>query len=284
MTTDFQRGREALGARLRQLRAEAGLSGREVGRRLDWPPSKVSKLENGKQTPTPADLDAWALAVGQPEAAAELKGRLNGLETSYRSWRRQLATGHRARQEEALAHQRRTELIRAYESTVIHGMFQTPEYARHLLLNNADLRGTPRDTEAAVQARMRRQELLYEPGHVFHAVLWEGALRVLPCPVDVMIGQLDRLSGLIGLSTVKLGVVPFGAQMSVTPRHGFWIYDHRLVIVETVNAELWLDDADDLTLYERVWQRLDQAAVYGRHARRLMALARASLETPRAIS
>ena len=279
MTTDFQRARESLGARLRELRTEAGLSGREMSRRLNWPPSKVSKLETGQQTPVPADLEAWARALGNAGAASELKGRLRGLETSYRSWRRQLATGHRARQDEALVQQRAAGTIRAYESSVIPGMFQTPEYARYLLLHNADLRQTLRDTDAAVRARMKRQELLYEPNHLFRALLWEGALRVLPCPTDVMAGQLDRLSGLIGMSTVTLGIVPFGAYMTVTPRHGFWIYDERLVIVETINAELWLDDTDDIALYGRVWERLDQVAVYGRGAQRLISLARSNLET-----
>ena len=279
MTTDFQRARESLGARLRELRTEAGLSGREMGRRLEWPPSKVSKLETGKQTPAPSDLEAWARAVGNADAGAELKGRLRGLETSYRSWRRQLTTGHRARQDEALVEQRAAGTIRAYESSVVPGIFQTPDYARHLLIHNAELRQTPRDTEAAVRARMKRQELLYEPNHMVRALIWEGALRVLPCPVDVMMGQLDRLAGLIGMSTVTLGIVPFGASMTVTPRHGFWIYDERLVIVETINAEMWLDDSDDIALYGRVWDRLDQVAVYGRAAQRLISLARSGLET-----
>ncbi|MFJ6212123.1 helix-turn-helix domain-containing protein [Streptomyces sp. NPDC092296] len=278
MTTDFQRAREALGARLRELRTEAGFSGREMARRLEWPPSKVSKLETGKQTPTLQDLETWAHSAQQPQAASELKGRLRGLETSYRSWRRQLTTGHRGRQDEALAQQRATKTIRAYESSVIPGLFQTPDYARHLLIHNADLRNTPRDTEAAVRARMKRQQVLYEPGRKFHALLWEGALRVLTCPPDVMAGQLDRLTGIIGLSTVTLGIVPLGAPMTVTPRHGFWIYDERLVIVETINAEMWLDDTDDIALYGRVWDRLDRAAVYGRGAHRLIAVARAALE------
>jgi transcriptional regulator with XRE-family HTH domain len=278
VTTDFQRGREALGTRLRELRTEGGHSGREMSRLLGWPPSKVSKLETGKQTPTPSDLEAWAAASGAPEAASELKGRLRGLETSYRSWRRQLSTGHHARQDEALAQQRSAEVVRAYECTVIPGLFQTPEYARYLLGHNADLRGTPRDTEAAVRARMKRQEVLYEPGTHFHALLWEGALRVLISPVDVMADQLDRLTGLIGMSTVTLGIIPFNAPMTITPRHGFWMYDERLVIVETLNAELWLDDSDDLRLYRRVWDRLAEAAVYGRAARRLIARAAAALD------
>jgi transcriptional regulator with XRE-family HTH domain len=278
VSTDFQHARVALGARLRELRTEAGLSGRDMAARCRWQPSKVSKLENGRQTPTPADLDVWAQAVGQPETAAELKGRLAGMELTYRSWRRQLAGGHRARQETAAAEHIASRLIRAYEATVIPGIFQTADYARHLFTHNADLRQTPRDTEDAVRARMKRQATLYDPGHEFRAILWEGALHVRICPPDVLAAQLDRLAGLIGLDTVKLGIVPFTADLTITPRHGFWIYDERLVVVETLNAEMWLDDQADIELYGKAWQRLDAAAKYGRTAHRLIARARAAID------
>ncbi|MFI1380783.1 helix-turn-helix domain-containing protein [Embleya sp. NPDC020886] len=277
MSTDYQRAREALGARLRELRTENGTSGRALAHRLGWPPSKVSKLETGRQTPTVADLDAWSEAVGQPGLAGELKGRLRGLETNIRSWRRQLAAGHRPRQDEALVQERATRLVRAYESSVVPGLLQTAEYARHLLLLNAELRRTPRDTEAAVRARMRRQEVLYERGHMFHAVLWEGAIRALICPPQVMAGQLDRLMGVIGLDTVKLGIVPLDTPMTVTPRHGFWVYDTRLVIVETIHTEIWLDDKADIDLYLKVWRQLDDAAVYGARAHQVITRARAAL-------
>lgn len=278
MSTDFQQARVALGVRLRELRTEAGLSGRDFAARCGWQPSKVSKLENGRQTATPADLEAWALAAGKPRAAEELRGRLAGLELTYRSWRRQLSAGHSARQEIAAVEHINSRLIRAYEATVIPGIFQTADYARHVLTYNADLRETPRDTDEAVRARMKRQATLYEPGHEFRALLWEGALHVRICPPDVLAAQLDRLAGLIGLDTVQLGVVPFEAALTITPRHGFWIYDERLVIVETLNAEMWLDDAADVALYGKAWQRLEAAAGFGRIAHRLIARARAALD------
>jgi transcriptional regulator with XRE-family HTH domain len=278
VTTDFQQARIALGARLRELRTDAGLSGRELAARCGWLPSKVSKLENGRQTPNNADLTAWAEAVGSPGSTAELKGRLTGLDTNYRSWRRQLAAGHCARQETAAAEHLASRTVRAYEATVVPGIFQTADYARHLLLHNADLRQTPRDTEDAVRARMKRQATLYEPGHQFRALLWEGALRVRICPPEVLAAQLDRLAGLIGLDTVALGIIPFEAALTMTPRHGFWIYDERLVIVETINAEMWLDDAADIALYDKVWERLDAGAAYGPVAHRLIARARAALD------
>ncbi|WP_326768630.1 helix-turn-helix transcriptional regulator [Streptomyces sp. NBC_01591] len=278
MSTDFQAGRVALGARLRELRTEAGLNGKGIAERLGWQRSKVSRLETGKQTATVDDLEAWAAATGAGTEAADLKSRLRGLESQQRSWRRQLSTGHRGVQEKYVAEYRATSTVRGYEATVIPGLFQTPDYARHLLLHNADLMGSPRDTDAAVSARMKRQEVLYESGRSFNVLVWEGALHAVVCPKDVMAAQLDRLAGLIGLSTVSLGILPLGASLSLTPKHGFWIFDDRRVVVEIISTELQLESDDDVALYRKVWDRLNGAAVYGPRAHRLIGRARASLD------
>jgi len=278
VSTDFQQARITLGARLRELRTEAGLTGRQLASALGWLPSKVSKLENGKQTPSLADLDAWARGVGNPESAAELRGRLRGFETRYRSWRRQLASGHRARQEAGIVELAQTRVMRGAEFGVIPGIFQTAEYARAVLTRYVELRGTPRDVEPAVSARMRRQEALYEPGRQFHALIWEGALRVLICRPDVLVGQLDRLTGLLGMDTVSLGIIPFEAPLKIAPGDGFWIYDDRLVISETWNAEMWLDDTADVALFTKIWDTLNGSAFYGPQAHRLIARARSALD------
>ncbi|MEU3463796.1 helix-turn-helix transcriptional regulator [Streptomyces sp. NPDC006733] len=278
MSTDFQQARLALGVRLRELRTEAGLSGRDLSSQLGWQASKVSRLENGKQTPSLSDLDAWVAAVGQPDSAAELRGRLQGLETRYRSWRRQLAAGHRPRQEAGITETNRSEVVRSFEAGVVPGMLQTADYARHVLSRYVDLRGTPRDIELAVNARMQRQAALYEGGRKFHLLMWEAALHVLLCPPDVLAGQLDRLIGLLGLSSVSLGIIPLGAPMTLAPGDGFSIYDDRLVISETWSAELWLDEPQEIALFSTIWEALNASAVYGHRAHRLIARARSSLD------
>ncbi|WKU45297.1 helix-turn-helix transcriptional regulator [Streptomyces sp. VNUA116] len=277
MSTDFQAGRVALGARLRELRTEAGLNGKDMAARLGWQRSKVSRLEHGKQTATAEDLTAWARESEAPGETDDLLARLKGLESQQRSWRRQLASGHRGVQERYVVEYRSTSTVRGYEATVVPGLFQTPDYARHLLLLNAELMQTPRDTEEAVRARMQRQEVLYQPGRTFHIMVWEGALHALICPRDVMAGQLDRLVSLIGLDRVHLSIVPLGAPLKLSPKHGFWIFDDRRVIVETVNTELHLESDEDVALYGRVWERLHRSAVRGAQAHRLIARARAAL-------
>ncbi|WP_371772696.1 helix-turn-helix domain-containing protein [Streptomyces sp. NBC_01438] len=277
MSTDFQQARVALGMRLRELRTEGGLTGRQLAGHLGWTQSKVSKLETGRQTATHDDLNAWAVGVGQPQAAPELVSRLRTFESQSRSWRRQLAAGHRPVQDRLTVEYERSTVMRAWEGSMVVGMLQTADYARHVFSAYVDLHQSPRDVEDAVRSRVRRQESLYQPGKRYEIIMWEAALRAMVCPPGVMAAQLDRLSGVIGLDTVRLGIVPCGAALPLPPANGFWLYDERLAIVEDWHAELWLDQPDSLALYLRVWESLAGAAVYGSDAHKVIARCRRAL-------
>ncbi|MFF7253119.1 helix-turn-helix domain-containing protein [Streptomyces microflavus] len=277
MSTDYQRARVLLGARLRELRTEAGLTVRELAARCGWAPSKVSKLENGKQTATPTDLGLWAAGVGRPESAAELRGRLAGLESTYRSWRRQLAGGHRAVQDALGAQHEKTTVFRGFSAAVIPGIFQTPEYARSVLSRYAELHGVTRDVEAGVASRIRRQEGLYRSGRRYRVVVAEAALHARICSRAVLADQLDRLMSVNGLSSVELGVIPLMADVRLATGDDFWIHDDRLVIAETWHTEMWLDSAEDIALYGKVWDGLADGAVTGRAAHSVIARVRSAI-------
>ncbi|MEV7031399.1 helix-turn-helix transcriptional regulator [Streptomyces sp. NPDC093272] len=280
MSTDYQQAREALGVRLRELRMSA-LGGRLTGQQLadayGWNKSKISKLENGRQTPTADDLRKWADATGQPEAYDELLARLRGFESHIRSWRRQLASGHKPVQDTHLGAHADASVFRGWESSMIFGILQTPDYARSVFTRYAELQRSPRDTEEAVRSRMKRQEALYDSSKRFHLILWEAALRALICPPSVLLAQLDRLSGAIGLDTVELGIIPLSASLKIPPATAFWLYDDRQVVTETWHAELWLDDADSVALYLRTWRTLRESAVHGADAHHLIDAARRAL-------
>lgn len=272
----------ALGARLRELRASCPggrLTGTQLAERLGWPHSKVYKLENGRQTATAEDLRAWVTATGQPEAAEGLLSRLNGLESHIRSWRRQLAAGHKPVQDAITAEHDRTTTLLIWENCLIAGMVQTADYARAVFTRNADLHKSVRDTEAAVRARLRRQEGLYDSRKRYRIIMWEGALHALICPPSVLAAQLDRLMSVIGLDTVELGIVPFTAPLKIQPGNGFWIHDERLVIIEDWHAELWINDAPSIATYLRAWNTLRESAVFGTDAQRVISQARRALDT-----
>jgi transcriptional regulator with XRE-family HTH domain len=283
VSTDYQQAREALGVRLRELRLTAPggrLTGSALAYKLGWPNSKVSKLELGKQTATPDDLRQWAEATGRPETYEELRARLAGFESHIRSWRRQLASGHAAVQDAHNSAQASATVLRTWESSWIVGVLQTPDYARAVLARSAELHRSRRDIEDAVRARMKRQSLLYGGGRRYHIILWEAVLRALVCSPSVLAAQLDRLTGVIGMDTVELGIVPLDASLKLPPGSGFWIYDDRQVVTETWHAELWIDDADSVATYLRVWNTLRESAVYGADAHRLIARAQSTLNKP----
>ncbi|MFI1562768.1 helix-turn-helix domain-containing protein [Streptomyces sp. NPDC020490] len=280
MSTDYQQARAALGARLRELRftcPSGRLTGRQLAQRLGWPGSKVSKLENGRQTATPEDLRAWADATGQPGVYPELAARLAGFESHIRSWRRALANGFKPLHEGLSAEIDRTSQMWVWEESLIAGLLQTPEYASHVIQRYAELLGGAGDIEAAVRSRVQRQEWLYRSGRKLHVLMWEAGLRSLICPPSVLASQLDRLNGMIGMDTVELGVVPFTAAVKIVPANGFWVLDDRLVVAEDWHAELWLDDADNIALYKKVWKTLNESAVYGADAHNVINSARRAL-------
>ncbi|MFI1731427.1 helix-turn-helix domain-containing protein [Streptomyces acidicola] len=280
MSTDYQRAREELGRRLRELRVESPdgrLTGTELAQRLGWPQSKVSKLENGRQTPTDEDLLAWARATGQPAVFGELRARLKGFESHIRSWRRQLAAGHGPVQEtwNTLVSNART--MHVLSNAAISGMLQTPDYARYIFEHHTALQNAPRDTEEAVRARMKRQEWLYLPGKELKLLMHESVLWARVCPPEVLVAQLDRLLGVVGMDTVRMGILPLDAPLRLALGNSFCMLDQRLVVVEDWHAELWLDDDETIALYRRVWDTFAESAVFGADAQQVIARVRRSI-------
>lgn len=269
---NIQQAREALGSHLRQLRRETGLNGKEFARALGWPPSKVSKLELGQQTPSPGDLDDWVRVASKPDAAQALSDELTALESFYTEYRRRLRAGMRSRQQEALDTEDKAHRFRVFNTHYVPGLFQTAEYARHMLTKGARHHGAVNDVDEAVAVRMQRQAVLYRPGKTFHFVISEAVLRSqAAAPRTVIAGQLDRLIAGTALgSHVKLGVIPFYQQWPVFLDHGFWLIDDSFVIVETIAAELRLTHPDEIEIYARVFKQLAGIALYGAPAREIM--------------
>jgi transcriptional regulator with XRE-family HTH domain len=270
--SNIQQAREALGSHLRQLRRDAGLNGKAFAERLDWMPSKVSKLELGQQTPSQEDVRAWVEAAGQPEAAETLAAELAAMESFYQEYRRRLRSGMRFRQQEAYDIEAKARRLRVFEMHYVPGPLQTAAYARAILAKGAKLHGAPNDVDDAVAVRMQRQELLYRPGKQYHFVIAESALwSEATATREVTSAQLDRLVAATTLgSNVKLGVVPFAVQWPVFLDHSFWIIDDDYVIVETMIAELRLTRPEEVQVYAKVFDQLAAIASYGAAARGLI--------------
>jgi transcriptional regulator with XRE-family HTH domain len=266
-TSNVHEARSALGKRLRELRTSAGVTGRELAESLSWPASKVSKLENGRQTPSVQDIKDWTRITGSEAETEGLLVSLHNLEIQHSEWQSQLKSGLRPHQQQLAEIDAQTSSFRVFDPATIPGILQTAEYARARFAEGALLFGTPNDIDYAVRARMQRQELLYRRDKQFHFVITEATLRYRRSALEVHLAQLDRLMSLSALPNVKLGIIGFETQFVVGPWHAFWLRDARRVTVETFSAELNLSQSQEIELYASIFEKMAAIANYGRTAR-----------------
>ncbi|MFZ4151144.1 helix-turn-helix domain-containing protein [Streptomyces pseudogriseolus] len=256
-----------LGARLRALRADAGLTGAALAERAGVSQPTVSKVENGRMVPSLDVLDrlSRALRLDEP-AAGEVRELLAAVEAAVETGS-ELEEGASSGSvvDEAV---RGAQLVRSFQCVVLPAMLQSAEYARQVFLTSPHL-----DAEAVgrvVAARVERQSLLYEPGRESVFVLTEAVLRTWPGTPSLMLAQLDRLLAVESLDTVRLGVIPWRRPVPVLPRHGFTLCDRQAVVVEVFPSERVSTEADDLARYEEMFSRFEDAAVFGGEVRDLL--------------
>src|SRR6266487_980146 len=168
---------EALGIRLRDLRRDAALTGRELAARCGWQPSKVSKLEYGKQTPSEADIRYWCIACCVPSEIPDLIAALRSIDAQILDWRRSLKAGTKRRQRGNVTAYEKTTLFRVWESAVVPGLLQTPDYARGVLTTIVDFYGIPDDVEEGVAARVEAQRVLTHGDRRFLLLIGEAVLH-----------------------------------------------------------------------------------------------------------
>ncbi len=278
MTAPVKQAREALGARLREIRNEAGLTGRALASACGWHFTKVSKLEHGTQTPSETDIRAWCRACDADDQLPDLIATVRAIESMYVEWQRQLRAGLKRSQVTSLPLYEKTKLFRGYENTVIPGLFHTAEYAAAIFAWWADFLDLPNDADQAVAARMERQKVLYTGDRRFMFVLEEQTLRTRVDGVDVMLGQLDRVLAVMSLPRVSLGIIPAAGERHCLAQGSFWIFDERVVQVETMSAGLEVTQPREVEVYVRAFGLLQRSAVFGRPARDLIARAMTGMQ------
>lgn len=260
-----------LGIRLRDLRKDAGLSGRELAAATSQHYTRVSKIENGVQAPTDHDIRQWCHICAADDQAPDLIATLRAVESAYLEFRRQSRAGmKRVLGTHTLKRYEQTKVFRIYEHNVIPGLFQTSEYSAAMLSFWIKFLGTPNDTHDAVAIRIQRQQVLYHGGKRFVALLEEQALRTWFGTAQTQAGQLGRLLELMSLPNISLGIIPLMTQRLAVGSAGFWIFDDTLVALETPTASIEVTQPQEIQLYARMFESLKTTALYGRHARNLI--------------
>jgi transcriptional regulator with XRE-family HTH domain len=257
-----------LGARLRQLRLEAGLTGEQLAGLLGVNQSTISRVENGKILPSIEFFTALAEAMHVPAGTrAELADLLETAATEVASWRLLHRQGLRRKQEAAGEVERDALAIRTFQPVCVPGLLQIAEYAR-LVMAAGNPMHQP-DVAEAVNARLQRQAILYDETKQFEFILTEAALRWRPGSVQMQRAQLAHLVNVSSLPNVELGVIPLDVQSDTPYTHIFIVTElpeEIVVIIETITAELQVREPQDVEVYQEYLGRLRRLAVWADEA------------------
>ncbi|WP_330232456.1 helix-turn-helix domain-containing protein [Nocardia sp. NBC_00508] len=269
MTSSVQEAREALGQRLREIRRDAGVSGRELAAHEGWHESKVSRIEHGKTQPSSGDIHAYGRHCGANEQLADLLATLHNIDAAYLEYRRLLGAGVKRGQQLYAKLEAEAKVVRNYDPQIIPGLLQTADYAEAKLRSVIEFYQLPNDIDAGVSKRMERQQVLYQRDHRFHFIISERSLYTTVGGDDVMVGQLDRLHSIIGMPRVTLGIVPLMANAQVVLEN-FTMFDKRMVKVEGHTAEITITQPREIALYGRAFDVLARQSATGDKARDLI--------------
>ncbi|MGW6195379.1 helix-turn-helix domain-containing protein [Kribbella sp. NPDC055110] len=266
--TDPSEARREFGLDLRSLRRRAGLTGEVIAERLGWTQSKVSKIENGHQLPTVAEVRAFAEAGGaEPDEVGDLVSRIESLTITVSGWRTILRSGIAGGQRDLSEIEARATVVRRMDPSMVPGLLQTPEYARVMLSGGPDLAA---NVAAGVEARLRRQQKLYAGTQRFEYVLFEDALRRVVAEPDVLAVQMDRLVQLSTLANVDIAVASADRRLPLAPIHGFSVFDDVLVQIELETGAVDITAPSDVQYYRRIYDAMVEICVRDDAARDIL--------------
>jgi transcriptional regulator with XRE-family HTH domain len=265
MTTRAPTGRRRrLGAELRRLREEAGLTIDRVAEVLECSPSKVSRIETGQVSATPRDvrdmLGLYRVDDERLEAMVQV-----AREARQRGWWQKFVDvpdGVPA----YVGLEAAATSIDVYMSLIVPALLQTPDYARAVIAAvRPDLPASELDRR--VELRLRRQELLdQERPPVLRVLLDDALLRRPVGGPGVMAAQRRRLLADADRPAVTIQVLEVAAGAHAGMDGPFTIFgfqapaERDVVALDSAADALYLEGPEDVARYRRVFELLLPAA------------------------
>jgi transcriptional regulator with XRE-family HTH domain len=266
--------RRELGTLLRRLRQDQGLTVEQVAERLLCSPSKVSRMETGHRGATPRDMRDLCDLYGVTDPAERARMAKLAADGKQQGWWQPYDlpedfTTYVGLEQDAVA-------IRTYQSTIVPGLLQTPEYV-HEMSKVLVPEVSAETADELVEVKQRRQgRLATESPLPLSVVLDEAVLhRVVGGPAT-MGAQLERMIEATRIHNVTIQVIPYIAGAHPAMDSTFTILDFTgpvpsVVYVEGLVGRIYVDRPQDVARYVQVFDRLKALALSPRDSTKLIA-------------
>jgi transcriptional regulator with XRE-family HTH domain len=265
--------RRELGASLRALRLERGLTVEQVAEHLMCSAGKVGRMESGFRSGTLRDVRDLCSLYDVLDGTQRDHLMDLARESRRQGWWQAYAQGYF---ETYLGLENGAESIRAYECGFVHGLLQTEGYARAVLTVMLES-SYPERIDEFVKVRLTRQRLLARPDPPnFWMILDEAILRRVVGGPEVMRGQLEHLVKASRLPNITLQVIPFTAGGYSALGSSFSILEFPgkapgAVHTEGLQGFIYIERAADLKRFRQVFDNLRARALGAEESRELIA-------------
>jgi transcriptional regulator with XRE-family HTH domain len=256
--------RRKLGEELRRRRNVAGMTMAEAARVAGCAESRISRIETAKQVARPGEVEALCALYGADQDTIE---KLLGMLSTARQadWWEQYGDVLPPGLAEYVGLESDARAERAHETVLVHGILQTPDYARAILESWPD--NSPADIDDLVKVRVHRAGLLTRENAPLElwAVFNEAVIRQRVGGPEVMREQLHHLVDAARAPHVTIQVIPerAGAHPGLGGAFSLLAFeeDSPIVYVDSPAGNLYLRKKADVRRFERTYTVLQATAL-----------------------
>ncbi|QKG24315.1 helix-turn-helix domain-containing protein [Actinomadura verrucosospora] len=265
--------------KLRRLREEAGFTQAEVAAEMDWSESKQIKIERGN---IPVRVpDVRALLVHYGLVGADRKEETDAIlqlarDARQKGWWHTYGDAVPEWFEPFLGLETEATNIRTYQSELVHGLLQTPDYYR-AFMSGSVAPGDSDEFERKVALRLQRQARLdRSDAPAYWTIMNEAALHRFPGSPEMMRAQLDHILERMTLQHVTVQVLPFAAGMHPAMDGPFELLgfpeslDLDVVYLESQTGALYLEEKPQVARYRMIFDQLRAKALDPNQTRALI--------------
>jgi hypothetical protein len=271
-----------LGAQLRRLREQAGITRADAGYNIRGSESKISRLELGRVGFKPRDVEDLLTLYGVHDVRQRAEILTLAKQSNERGWWHRYNDLMPSWFQDFVGLEESASRIQTYELQFVPGLLQTRAYIEALVSQGRPDRLTE-DQRRTVELRTQRQKVLHQPGAPkLWAVLDESVLHRPIGGRQVLRAQVDHLLEVTELSHVSLQVLPYSlsgyaAEGSFAMLRFAIAELPNVVYVEHLGGALYLDRLEEIELYSRAFDRLMVDAETPDRSRQLLSKIREEL-------